>query len=93
MAEKTSYVTNAELTKAWENWLYFHRGINCEETESRFFAYMHTQEQSFIDDCLDWDNEKGPYHVAADTAVRVIQAAGSYFNAIFSAYYAKHPWK
>lgn len=92
MAEKTSYITNSELRKAWKNWLYFHRGIHCEETEERFFKYCHTVEQSFIDDMLNWDDGKATYHVAQDTAQRVVKAAGPYFNTIFSAYYAKHPW-
>lgn len=91
--EKTAYVTNLELRTAWQNWLYFHKGLHCEEVEIRFFNYCHTVKQSFIDDSLDWDNDGDRYHVAVDTAQRIKQLAGSYSETICKAYYIKNPWK
>lgn len=88
----TTTVTNHEVWEAWQHWLHFHRGINCSETEERFFAYCHTFEQSFADDPLDWDSDQLTFKVCDDTAKRVKQAAGPHFNTIFEAYYAKHPW-
>lgn len=95
-----STVTITEITQAWDNWLTFHRGINCEETMERFFTYCHSVPQSFVDDLLDWEagcvDERcydDTRHVASSTAQRVKMLAGPYFNAVVSAYYAKHPWK
>ena len=95
-----SSVTISEIEQAWENWLTFHRGIDCEETEERFFAYCHSYEQSFVDDLLDWESysfDEHKYgdirHVAASTADRIKLAASPHFNTILNAYYAKHPWK
>lgn len=85
---KESYVTSEEVMRAEENWIYFHRGINSDEVQNRFFTYCHSFEQSFEDDLLSGE---GPMHVARDTAQRIIQAAGPHFNAIFEAYYQNHP--
>jgi hypothetical protein len=97
---KDDYITVGEISQAWENWLTFHKGIHCEETEERFFTYCHSIEQSFVDDLLDWsvvDDERpedgDKRHVAANTASRIRLAASHHFNAILNAYYIKHPWK
>jgi len=97
---KDAYVHVSEIEKAYDNWLYFHRGIQCEETEARFFTYCHTVEQSFVDDLLDWgsysfdDQRFGENrHVASSTAQRIKMVAGPHWNTVLNAYYAKHPWK
>jgi hypothetical protein len=91
--EKEAFLTIEELNHAWKNWLCFHRGLYCEETETRFFDYCHSHEQSFIDDPLDWDSDVEKFHVARDTAHRVKLAASTNWHAVFKAYYVKHPWK
>ena len=97
---KDSYVTVTEIEQAWNNWLYFHKGVHCEEVEERFFTYCHSLEQSFVDDLLDWrsdhDDERAygdQRHVAASTTQRIKLAASPHFNTILNAYYVKHPWK
>lgn len=92
--EKDTKITHEELRLAWRNWLYFHRGIDCDETEERFYAYCHSLEQSFVDDILDWDEHTDqPIIVAADTARNIRQCASIHFDAILNAYYVTHPWK
>lgn len=92
--EKTTYITHETLNQAWNNWLHFHRGIHCEETELRFYTYCHSLEQSFVDDALNWDDDDlWTHHVAASTAYRVNLLAGPNFNMIIRAYYVNHPWK
>lgn len=93
-------VTRAEIEQAWNNWLSFHHGLNCDETQLRFFNYCHSLEQDHVDDLLDWGSEHDdvrhygdPRQVAASTAQRIKLLAGPYFNAIISLYYAKFPWK
>lgn len=86
------YITSAELEKAWDNWLYFHRGLHCEETEERFFTYCHSTEQSFVDDMLLLEDPENKF-VCAETAQKVRQCASPHFNTVLAAYYAKHPWK
>lgn len=85
-------ITNEELTQAWENWLYFHRGIHCEEVEGRFFTYCHNLDQSWVEACLDWGNGQDTYHVSIGTAERIRKCASSNFNALLEAYYINHPW-
>ena len=87
-------IDNATLTKAWENWLHFHRGVHCEEVETRFFNYVHPDyELSFVDDVLDWDGDEDIHYVLPDTAYRLTLAAGPHAETIFKAHYAKHPRK
>lgn len=92
---KEAYITIEELKQAWKNWIYFHKGIECEEVETRFYMYCHTLEQSFIDDLLDWDanNDVKKMHVAKGTANRIKSAASTHFNTILNAYYIRNPWK
>jgi len=90
---KEAYITSEEVTKAHDNWVYFHKGLICDESEERFFTYCHSQAQSFVDDVLDWDNGEETYHVAGSTAQRIKQLGSPHFHAILEAWYAKHPWK
>lgn len=97
---KDNTITVAEIRQAWGNWLTYHRGIHCEETEERFFTYCHNLEQSFVDDLLDWtadhDDEReygDRRQVATSTANRIRLAASHHFNTVLNAYYIKHPWK
>ena len=90
---REEYITNQELTQAWENWLHFHRGIHCEETEERFFAYCRSLEQNWIDAPLDWSNGEETYHVARSTAQRIKKLLSPNYNTWLEAYYINHPWK
>lgn len=86
---QSTHVSSSEVEAAWDNWLKFHHMVDCDEVLERFFTYIHTLEQSHGEDSVDWI-EDGPYHVCGSTAQHIQQAAGPYFHAVFTAYYAKY---
>lgn len=82
------------LRQAWQNWLEFHYGLDCEELETRFFDYVHPlMADSYTDDPLDWDSDDLEFNVLPQTRDRVVALAGPHHYAVIKMHYANNPWK
>ena len=87
-----THVTNDELRKAEANWIEWHRGVMCQEVYERYFNFLHSKEQGYVDDLLIPESKSERYHVCASTAEKVKMLAGPHYNAIITAYFVKNPW-
>lgn len=79
-----------QVERAWNNWLKFHYGIHCDETETRFFTFLDPDDSN--EQVIDWDEDED-LHCFADIAHKLRLLSSPHFHAVIHAHYVQHPWK
>lgn len=89
----TVKVPQWQVEKAWENWLDFHYGLDCEQTMERFCRLIDPTDSN-VQMISAWqDDDTEEIAVFPDIATRLNMLSGPYHHAYIKAYYANHPWK
>lgn len=84
-------VTEAQMEQAYNNWVDFHYGWDCEEAITRFFRWL---DPIGIDhEAIDPWSERGTLKLLPKTAQRLNMLSGPHHVAFIKIYYINHPWK
>lgn len=80
-----------KLEKAWENWVDFHYGWDCEEAIIRFFKWVDPNKMDR--EAIDPFTGRGYCRVLPLTAKRINILLSPHHHAYLKAWYIQHPWK
>jgi hypothetical protein len=80
------------IEKAWENWLDFHYGLDCDESMDRFCKLVDPGDRN-TQTISPWNSDDHDVKVLPEIAARLNMLAGPHYHAYIKAYYATRPWK
>jgi hypothetical protein len=87
-------IEQVKVEKAWENWLEFHYGLDCDELMERFENFVNRggKNPTSIDPwSLDCDDEI--IEVLPSVAKSINMLVGPHYPTLIKAWYVRNPWK
>lgn len=85
-------IAQAKIEKAWENWIEFHYGIDCEVTMERFCRLIDPGDTNPTS--IDaWSGEDEFIEVFPSIHKRITLLSGHNYHAFIKAWYVNNPWK
>lgn len=85
-------VQQDQIEKAWENWLDFHYGLDCDECMDRFCKLVDPGDKN-KESINPWNSEDDETAVLPEIAARLNMLSGPHCHSYIKAYYATRPWK